>query len=164
MRWPFHYLKPFSSFPVSLGKDVTFRSHIPYSLLSFYFCCIFPYYWESNPRKVDKKSGVLEEISSVVFSSSVVYDVLDTMDCRKPGLPVYHQLPQLTQTHVHWVSDASNHLILCHPLLLPPSVFSRIRVFSNRSVLHIRWPKDWSFSFCFSPSNEYPALISFRMD
>ena len=58
----------------------------------------------------------------------------------------------------------SNHLILCHPLLLPPSVFPSIRVFSNGSALHIRWPKDWSFSFNISPSNEYSELISFRMD
>ena len=58
----------------------------------------------------------------------------------------------------------SNHLILCHPLLLLPSVFSSTRVFSNKSVLHIRWPKHWSFSFNISPSNEYPGLISFKMD
>ena len=58
----------------------------------------------------------------------------------------------------------SSHLILCHPLLLPPSVFPSIRLFSSESVLHIRWPKDWSFSFSISPSNEYSGLISFRMD
>ena len=58
----------------------------------------------------------------------------------------------------------SNHLILCHPLLLPPPIFSSIRVFSNESVLHIRWPKYWSFSFNISPSKEYSGLISFRMD
>ena len=58
----------------------------------------------------------------------------------------------------------SNHLILCHPLLLPPSLFPSIRVFSNESVLHIRWPKYWSFSFNISPSNEYSGLISLRMD
>ena len=58
----------------------------------------------------------------------------------------------------------SNHLILFHPLLLLPSIFPSIRVFSNESVLHIRWPKDWSFSFSISPSNEYSGLISFRMD
>ena len=58
----------------------------------------------------------------------------------------------------------SNHLILCHPLLFPPSIFPSIRVFSNESALHIRWPKDWSFSFNSSPSNEHPGLISFRMD
>ena len=59
---------------------------------------------------------------------------------------------------------SSNHLILCHPLLLPPSIFPSIRVFSNESVLHIRWPKYWSFSFSISPSNEYSGLISFRMN
>ena len=58
----------------------------------------------------------------------------------------------------------SNHLILCHPLLLLPSIFPSIRVFSNESLLHIRWPKYWSFSFSISPSNEHPGLISFRMD
>ena len=58
----------------------------------------------------------------------------------------------------------SNHLILCRPLLLPPSIFPSIRVFSNESVLHIRWPKYWSFSFSISPSNEYSGLISFRID
>ena len=58
----------------------------------------------------------------------------------------------------------SNHLILCHPLSLPSSIFPTIRVFSNESVLHIRWPKNWSFSFNISPSNEHPGLISFRMD
>ena len=58
----------------------------------------------------------------------------------------------------------SNHLILCHPLLLLPSIFPSIRIFSNESALHIRWPKYWSFSFSISPSNEYSGLISFRMD
>ena len=58
----------------------------------------------------------------------------------------------------------SNHLILCHPLLLPPSVFPSVRVFSNESVLHIRWPKYWSFSYSISPSNEYSGFISYRMD
>ena len=58
----------------------------------------------------------------------------------------------------------SNHLILCHPLLLPPSIFPSIRVFSNESVLHIKWPRYWSFSFSISSSNEYSGLISFRMD
>ena len=87
----------------------------------------------------------------------------DPMDCSTPGLPVHHQLPEFTQTDVHWVGELpSNHLILCHPLLLPPSIFPSIRVFSNESVLHIRWPKYWSFSI--SPSNEYSGLISFRID
>ena len=87
----------------------------------------------------------------------------DPIDCSKPGLPVHHQLPEFTQTHVHWVIMPSNHLILCHPLLLPPSIFPNIRVFSEESVLSIRWPKYWSFSSSLSPSNEYSGLISFRM-
>ena len=102
-------------------------------------------------------------ISSVQFSCSAVSEC-NPMDCSMPGLPVYHQLPEFTQTHVYCVGDTSNHLTLCHPLLLPPSIFPSIRVFSNESALHIRWPKDWSFSFSMGPSNEYSGLISFRMD
>ena len=79
------------------------------------------------------------------------------MDCSTPGLPVHHQLLEFTQTHVQ-------HLILCRPLLLPPSIFPSVRVFSNESGLRIRWPKYWSYSFSISPSNEHPGLISFRMD
>ena len=86
------------------------------------------------------------------------------MNRSTPGLPVHHHLPESTQTHVHRVSDAIQPSHLCHPLLLPPSVFPNIRVFPNESVLCIRWPKYWSFSFSISPSNEHPGLISFRMD
>ena len=89
------------------------------------------------------------------------------MNRSMPGLPVHHQLLEFTQTHVHWVSDAiqpSNHLILCRPLLLLPSIFPSIRVFSNESALRIRWPKYQSFSFNISPSNEHPGPISFRID
>ena len=88
-----------------------------------------------------------------------------TMDCSTAGLPVHHQLAEFTQTHVHWVGDTiqPSHLF-CHPLLLLPSIFPSIRVFSNELVLRIRWPKYWSFSFNISPSNEHSGLISFRMD
>jgi len=92
----------------------------------------------------------------------------DPMDCSAPGFPVHHQLPELTQTHVHWVSDAIQPSILCRPLLLPPSIFPSIRVFSNESALCIRQPKYWSFIFNISLSNEYSGLISkgngLRMD
>ena len=71
----------------------------------------------------------------------------DPMDCSTPGLPVLHHLLEFAQTHVHLVGDVSNHLILCHPLLLLPSLFASIRVFSNESVLHIRWLQYWNFSF-----------------
>ena len=82
-----------------------------------------------------------------------------------PGLLVHHQLPEFTQTNrsIEPVMP-SNHLILCHPLLLLPSIFPSIRDFANESVLHIGWPKYWSFSFSISNSNEYSGLISFRMD
>ena len=86
------------------------------------------------------------------------------MNCSTPGLPVHHQLPEFTQTHVHRVSDASNQFILCYSLLFLPSIFPRIRIFSNESVLRIRWPKYWSFNFNISPSNEHPGMISFTMD
>ena len=85
------------------------------------------------------------------------------MNCSTPGLPVHHQLPEFTQTHVHRVGNAIQPF-LCHPLLLLPSIFPRIRVFSNESAFRIRWPKYWSFSFSISPSKEHPGLISFRMD
>ena len=88
----------------------------------------------------------------------------DTMDCITPGFSVYHQLLELTQTHVHWIGDATNHLILCWSLLLPTSIFPSIRVFSNESVLPISWPKYWSFSFSIGRSNEYSGLISFMID
>ena len=86
------------------------------------------------------------------------------MNCSTPGLPVHHQLPESTHTHFHWVSDAiqPSHLLLSPS---PPALnLSSIRVFSNESALCIRWPKYWSFSFNINPSNEYPGLISFRMD
>ena len=72
-----------------------------------------------------------------------------------PGFPVLHHLLEFAQTHVHWILDAINHLILCRSLLLLPSIFSRISVFSNELALCIRWPKYWSFSTSISPSNEY---------
>ena len=88
---------------------------------------------------------------------------LRPMNCSMPGLPVYHQLSESTQTHVHTVGDAIQTSHLLSPLLLLPSIFPRIRVFSNESALRSRWPKYRSFSFSISPSNEHPGLISFRM-
>ena len=87
----------------------------------------------------------------------------DPMNCITPGLPVHHQLPEFTQTHVPWVGDAiqSSHPLLSHS---PPAIPPSIRVFSNVSTFRMRWPKYWSFSFSIIPSNEHPGLISFRMD
>ena len=88
----------------------------------------------------------------------------DPMNRSMPGLPVHHQLPEFTQTHVHWISDA----IQPSPPLSSPSppapIPPSIRVFSNESTLRMRWPKYWSFSFSIIPSKEHPELISFRMD
>ena len=103
---------------------------------------------------------------SVQFSSAAQLcpTLWDPMNRSMPGLPVHHQLPEFIQTHVHRVGDAIQP---SHPLSsssLLPSILPSIRVFSNESTLHMRWPKYWSFSFSISPSHEHPGLISFRMD
>ena len=85
------------------------------------------------------------------------------MDCSTPGLSITNSRGSLKLPSIESVIPSS-HLILCRPLLLLPSIFPNIRVFSNESALRIRWLKYWSFSFNISPSNEYPGLISFRMD
>ena len=105
-------------------------------------------------------------MASVQFSSVAqsCQTLCDPMDCSIPGFPVYHQLLSLLKLMSIESVMPSNHLILCHPLLLLLSIFPSIRVFSSESVLCIRWPKYWSFSFSISPSNEYSGLISFRMD
>ena len=106
------------------------------------------------------------ESPHIQFSSvlQLCLTLCNPMNRSTPGLPVHHQLPEFTQTHVHQVSDAMQP---SHPLSspsppapIPPS----IRVFSNESTLRMRWPKYWSFSFSINPSNEHPGLISFRMD
>jgi len=106
----------------------------------------------------------------LVQFSSVAQSCLtlcDPMNCSMPGLPVHHQLPEFTQTHVHrvvmWMMPSS-HLIFCRPLLLLPPIPPSIRVFSNESTLRMRCPKYWSFSFSIIPSKEIQGLISFRMD
>ena len=105
-----------------------------------------------------------EWLVQIIFSSVQSWPTLcSRMGWSTPGFPVHHQPLGLAQTHFKSVMP-SNHLILCHPLLLLPSIFLRIRVFSNESVLSIRWPKYWSFSFSISPFNEHPGLIPFMMD
>ena len=98
---------------------------------------------------------------SSVQSLSHVW-LCDPMDHSTPGLAVHHQFPSLLKLMSIVLVMPSNHLILCRPLLLLPSIFPSLRVFSNESVLRIMWPRSWSFSF--SPSNEYSGLISFRID
>ena len=110
----------------------------------------------------------VHQFSSVAQSCLTLCDL---MDCSISSLPVHLPLLEFTQIHVHYVDFMSimsmmpsNHFILRCPLLLLPSIFPSIRIFSDESVLHIRWPKYRSFSFSISPSKEYSGLISFRMN
>ena len=102
---------------------------------------------------------------SVHFSSvaQLCPSLCDPMDCSTSGFSITNSWSLLKLMSIELVMP-SNHLILCHPLFLLPSIFPSIRVFSNESVLSIKWPKYWSFSFSISPSNEYSGLISFRID
>ena len=106
------------------------------------------------------KGKILHHLSSVAQSCPTL---CNPMDCSTPGLPVHHHLPELPKLMSIVSVMPSNHLILCRPLLLP-SIFPSIRVFSNESILHIRWPKYCNFSFSISPSNEYLGPISLRID
>ena len=122
--------------------------------------------WQSQGLFKRKAVGEFDRRASRVFSSvnSVAQScptLRGPMNCSTPGLRVHHQLLEFTQTHIHWIGDPSNHLILCLPFLLLPSIGPSIRVFSNESALCIRWPKYWSFSFSISTSNEYSGLIYF---
>ena len=137
--------------------------------------CVSSYYWSVDffawgayQRKhwsvcssSDLRHG---RISSVQFSHSVMSYSLQPHGLQHARPPCPSPTPEFTQTHVHWVADTiqpSHSLSSPSPL---PSIFPNIRVFSNESVLCIRWPKYWSFSFSISPSNEYSGLISFRID
>ena len=107
------------------------------------------------------------QCKSYQFSSvtQLCLTLCDPIDFSTPGFPVHHQLMEFTQIHVHQVGDAiqPSHPLLS-PSLLLPSIFPSIRVFSNESILLIRWPKYWSFTFSVSPSSEYSEMISFRID
>ena len=134
---------------------MTFISRITFSHLVFQEC------------RVCAAWPMLAKISSVQFSSAWSCPALcNPIDYSMPGLPVL--VEDNSRSLLRLMSIAlvmpSNHLILCHLLLLLPSIFPSIRVFSSELVLHISWPKYWSFSFSISPSNEHPGLISFGMD
>ena len=100
----------------------------------------------------------------VVVQSLSRARLCDPMDCSTPGSSVLHYLPSLLRFMSIELMMLSSHLLLCRPLLLLPSLFPRIRIFSNELALHIRWPKDWRSSFSISLSNEYSELISFKID
>ena len=112
------------------------------------------------PGEFHGQRSTSQSVSSVAQSCPTLCDL---MNRSTPGLPVHHQLPEFTQIHIHRVGDAIQP---SHPLSSPspPFLFPSNRVFSNESVLHIRWPKYWSLSFSIRPSNEYSGLISFRLD
>ena len=116
----------------------------------------------SLPNTNLKSSCYVESTFSSVAQLCPI--LCDPMNCSMPDLPLHHHLPESTQTRVIESMMPSNHLILCRPLLLLPSIPPTIRVFSNESALSIRWPKYWSFNFSTSPSNENQGLISFGMD
>ena len=114
--------------------------------------------------RVGNKSTVWDHQISVNSVAQSGPTLCNPMDCSTPGFPVHHQLLEPAQTHFCWVGDA---IQLSHPLSSPfllPSIFPSVRVFSNESLLPIRWPKYWSFSFSISPSNEHSRLISIRID
>ena len=102
-----------------------------------------------------------DQIRSVTQSCPTLCDPINR---STPGLPVHHQLPEFTQTHVHLVGDAIQPSHPVSSVLLLPPILPSIKVFSNESTFHVRWPKYWNFSFSISPSSEHPGLISFRMD
>ena len=107
------------------------------------------------------KPSTWYQFSSVAQSCPTL---CNPMNRSMPGLPVHHQIPEFTQTHIHRVSDAIQASHLCRHLLLLPLILPSIRVFSNESTLCMRWPQYWSFSFSIIPSKEISGLISFRMD
>ena len=143
--------------PRATAPMLRYMSHISFLIekvgkffcFSFILCYIFQCF---RRKKVCIFVCVDYQFSQFSSVAQLCPTLCNPMHCSMPGFPVYHQLPELTQIHVHWFGDAS-HLFLCHPLLLPPSIIHSIRVFSNESVLCIRWPKYWSFSFSIRPYN-----------
>ena len=112
-----------------------------------------------------RRIKLFSEYTLFCFSvAQLCLTLCDPMDCSTPGFPVFHHLLELAQTHVHWAGDAIQPSHPLFSLLLLPSIFPSIRVFSNESVLRIRGPNYWSFSFNISPSNEYSGLISFMVE
>ena len=137
-------------------------------------------FWEIKRRRENRKHWTLNTVacalvskkedyrvlgSSMQFSHSVVSDSFQPHEPQhaRPPCPFTNSQSLPKRMSIESVM-LSNHLILCRPLLLPPSIFPSIRIFYNKSALHIRWPKYWHFGFSISPSNEYPGLIHFRMD
>ena len=119
-------------------------------------------------RLNNNNHNILGSVGGVQFSSVTqsCLTLCHPMNHSTPGLPVHHQLPETGRLRLTSIKSVmpSSHLIICRPLLLLPPIPPSIRVFSNESTLHMRWPKYWSFSFSISPPKEHPGLMSFRMD
>ena len=142
----------------------------------FFWICVSRLYASSNLSISYKLSNLLphnrSQLSLMIFYLSVQFSsvaqscptLCDPMDCNTSAFPVHHQSQSLLKLMSIESVTPSNHLILCHPLLLLPSIIPSIRVFSSELVLHIRWPNYWSFSFSIKSFNEYSGLISFRID
>ena len=143
-----HFIHWFAPEPIWLSAIYPWTSSVMDSLSLGWLCYLsFSLHW----------------LSSVQFSRLGVSDSTPWTAAHQASLSITNSQSFSKLTSIESVMP-SNHLILCHPLLLLPSIFPSITVFSNESALHIRWPKYWSFSFSISPSNEHPGLISFRMD
>ena len=125
--------------------------------MSLEFFILFIFYWSESKDIKKIQSSSVQSLSHVRFFET------PRTAAHQASLSITNSWSPPKPMSIESVMP-SNHLILCHPLLLLPTIFSSIRVFSNASALHIRWPKYWSFSFNISPSNEHPGLISFRMD
>ena len=118
--------------------------------------------WQANAALQWQVSAY--SLASCCSVTQLCPTLCDPMDCSTPGFPVLHCLPEFVHLMSVESMMPSNHLVLRHPLLLLPSIFPSIRVFSNESTLRIRWPNYWNFNFSISPSKEYSGLISFRID
>ena len=132
---------------------------INHSLMGLLLVLVFKFF--GGTFKVYFISCYMCQFSSLTQSCSTL---CDPMDCSTPSLSVHHQLQSLLWLTSIKLVMPSNHLILCCPILLQPSIFPSIRVFSNESAFLIRWPKCWSLNFTISPSYEYSRMISFRID
>ena len=141
--------------------DITL-AHVPIIYYSHHFSGLLTLslFLPLPPQPILNTQPEFSSVSSVTQS----WPTLQHPDCSTPGYPVHHQLPGLAQNHVHRVGDAIQPSLLCHPLLLLSLIFPNIRVFSNESVVRIRWPEYWSFNFSISTSKEYSGLIFFRID
>ena len=118
----------------------------------------------SDSFKCNKILLLLSFLHITVVHSLSCPTLCDPMDCSMLGFPVLQYLLEFAQIYFHWIGDAIQHLTLCHPLLLLPSIFPGIWVFSNELALRIKWSKYWSFNFSISPSSEYSGLVSLSID